>query len=69
MPNIIVTVACIVPHGNLLLVGVGMLLELVINFINGGSLKTLFKPAIAASDNEMPAFEARFASLSRICTL
>jgi MFS superfamily sulfate permease-like transporter len=42
----VLTIACIFPHGELLLVGVGMAAELFINLFNGASLRTLFKPAV-----------------------
>jgi len=42
----VLTIACIFPHGELLLVGVGMAAELLINLFNGASLRTLFKPQI-----------------------
>lgn len=40
----VLTIACIFPHGELLLVAVGMAAELLINFFNGASFGTLFKP-------------------------
>lgn len=40
----VLTVACIVPTGNLLLVSVGIVAELLINYFNGASFGTLFKP-------------------------
>lgn len=42
----VLTIACIFPHGELLLVGVGMAAEFFINLFNGASLRTLFKPAV-----------------------
>ena len=48
----VVTVACIVPNGNLLMVGVGMALELIINFVNGGSIRSLFKPTWTLTASE-----------------
>lgn len=47
----VLTIACIFPQGNLLLVGVGMLAELIINLFNGASLRTLFKPSLAISSS------------------
>lgn len=47
----VLTIVCIFWNGNLLLVGVGMIAELLINFINGAKLGTLFKPSLAISSN------------------
>lgn len=40
----VLTVACIFPHGELLLVVVGMGAELLFNLVSGASFATLFKP-------------------------
>ncbi|MCE9607086.1 MAG: SulP family inorganic anion transporter [Planctomycetia bacterium] len=47
----VLTVACIFPHGELLLVGVGMVAELLINLVNGAPLRSLFKPSVAVSNS------------------
>jgi MFS superfamily sulfate permease-like transporter len=53
------TVLCIVPTGNLLMVGVGMLAEVIINFINGGSFASLFSPrAMTAQDGDVTRISA-----------
>ena len=40
----VLTIGCIFPHGELLLVAVGMAAELVFNLLNGAAIGTLFKP-------------------------
>jgi MFS superfamily sulfate permease-like transporter len=47
----VLTIACIFPHGELLLVAVGMAAELIINLVNGASLGTLFKPQMALNSS------------------
>jgi MFS superfamily sulfate permease-like transporter len=58
----VLTIACIFPHGELLLVGVGMAAELLINFFNGVKFGTLFKPSLAVSSDDegtkLQAYEA-----------
>jgi MFS superfamily sulfate permease-like transporter len=47
----VLTVGCIFPHGELLLVVVGMAAELIINFVNGASFSTLFAPRATTIDD------------------
>lgn len=48
----VLTIACIFPHGELLLVVVGMAAELLFNFFSGASLGTLFKPQLAVTSGD-----------------
>ena len=53
----VLTIACIFPHGELLLVMVGMAAELLFNMINGVSPKMLFKPQLSVSGtNDSPSY-------------
>lgn len=53
----VLTVACIFPHGELLLVVVGMGAELMFNLINGVSPRVMFKPLVLKSGTEAaPSF-------------
>lgn len=45
----VLTIACIFPHGELLLVGFGIVAELPINLFYGASWRTLFKPMLGVS--------------------
>lgn len=60
----VLTIVCIFWNGNLLLVGVGMAAELLINFFNGAKLGTLFKPSLAISSNGTSTTLQAFESLT-----